>query len=133
MADTTTLKDKIRSTIYPNGKGAINAADHQALLLDMADGIGAMNDKLNAVATDTESNNVAIEDLQDNKADRGGYEPDLSVGVADHLAGHDKPTPSEFTFRKSGGGAILSGNARVQSAKGNSGGWNQKEDGGYVH
>lgn len=125
MIDTNDLKEKIRTTIFPNGRGAINAADHQALLLDMADGMGAMNDKLNAVATDTESNNVAIEDLQDNKADRGGYEPDLSVGVADHLAGHDEPTASEFTFRKSGGGAILSGNARVQSVKGNSVVWNQ--------
>lgn len=125
MIDTNDLKEKIRTTIFPNGRGAINAADHQALLLDMADGMGAMNDKLNGVATDTESNNVAIEDLQDNKADRGGYEPDLSVGVADHLAGHDEPTPSEFTFRKSGGGAILSGNARVQSVKGNSVVWNQ--------
>ena len=33
------LKDKIKSTIYPNGKGAINASDHQAMLLDMADGM----------------------------------------------------------------------------------------------
>ena len=125
MIDTNDLKEKIRTTIFPNGRGAINAADHQALLLDMADGIGAMNDKLNAVATDTESNNVAIEDLQENKVDHGSYAPDLSVGVADHLAGHDEPTPSEFTFRKSGGGAILSGNARVQSVKGNSVVWNQ--------
>lgn len=125
MIDTNDLKEKIRTTIFPNGRGAINAADHQALLLDMADGMGAMNDKLIEVATDTESNNVAIEDLQDNKVDRGGYEPDLSVGVADHLAGHDEPTPSEFTFRRSGGGAILSGNARVQSVKGNSVVWNQ--------
>ena len=129
MIDTNDLKEKIRTTIFPNGRGAINAADHQALLLDMADGIDAMKDKLNEVATDTKSNNVAIEDLQDNKADRGGYEPDLSVGVADHLAGHDEPTPSEFTFRKSGGGAILSGNARVQSVKGNSVVWNNLVEG----
>lgn len=46
MADTNTLKDKIRSTIYPNGKGAINAADHQALLLDMADGMAETDTKL---------------------------------------------------------------------------------------
>lgn len=125
MIDINDLKEKIRTTIFPNGRGAINAADHQALLLDMADGMGAMNDKLNEVATDTESNNVAIEDLQENKVDHGSYAPDLSVGVADHLAGHDEPTASEFTFRKSGGGAILSGNARVQSVKGNSVVWNQ--------
>ena len=44
MADIQTLKDKIRSTIYPNGKGAINATDHQALLLDMADGIAKLTE-----------------------------------------------------------------------------------------
>lgn len=37
--DTGKLKDKIKSTIYTNGRGAINAADHQALLLDIADAI----------------------------------------------------------------------------------------------
>lgn len=125
MADTTTLKDKIRSTIYPNGKGAINALEHQSMLLEMADVLIEANNNIEVLQTEQESNSVAIEDLQDNKADRGGYEPDLSVGVADHLAGHDEPTPSEFTFRKSGGGAILSGNARVQSVKGNSVVWNQ--------
>lgn len=133
MADTTTLKDKIRSTIYPNGKGAINALEHQSMLLEMADVLIEANNNIEVLQTEQESNSVAIEDLQDNKADRGGYEPDLSVGVADHLAGHDEPTPSEFTFRKSGGGAILSGNARVQSVKGNSVVWNQKADGGYVY
>lgn len=125
MADTTTLKDKIRSTIYPNGKGAINALDHQSMLLEMADVLIEANNNIEVLQTEQESNSVAIEDLQDNKADRGGYEPDLSVGVADHLAGHEDPTASEFTFRKSGGGAILSGNARVQSVKGNSVVWNQ--------
>ena len=132
MADTTTLKDKIRSTIYPNGKGAINALEHQSMLLEMADVLIEANNNIEVLQTEQESNSVAIEDLQDNKADRGGYEPDLSVGVADHLAGHDEPTASEFTFRRSGGGAILSGNARVQSVKGNSVVWNQKADGGYV-
>lgn len=39
MADIKKIKDKITSTIYPNGKGAINAADHQAMLLEMADNI----------------------------------------------------------------------------------------------
>lgn len=125
MADTTTLKDKIRSTIYPNGKGAINALEHQSMLLEMADVLIEANNNIEVLQTEQESNSVAIEDLQDNKVDRGGYEPDLSVGVADHLAGHDEPTASEFTFRKSGGGAILSGNARVQSVKGNSVVWNQ--------
>ena len=81
-----------------------------------------------------ETTNIFIEDLQNTKIDKENddYYPSMSVGVADHLAGHDEPTPSEFTFRKSGGGAILSGNARVQSVKGNSVVWNQKSDGGYV-
>lgn len=43
MADINKLKDQIKSTIYPNGKGAINASDHQALLLDMADGMAETN------------------------------------------------------------------------------------------
>lgn len=132
MADTTTLKDKIRSTIYPNGKGAINALEHQSMLLEMADVLIEANNNIEVLQTEQESNSVAIEDLQENKVDHGSYAPDLSVGVADHLAGHDEPIPSEFTFRKSGGGAILSGNARVQSVKGNSVVWNQKADGGYV-
>jgi hypothetical protein len=46
MADINKLKDKIRSTIYPNGKGAINASDHQAMLLDMADGMAETDTKL---------------------------------------------------------------------------------------
>lgn len=81
-----------------------------------------------------ETMDIFIEDLENTKIDKENddYYPSMSVGVADHLAGHDDPTPSEFTFRKSGGGAILSGNARVQSVKGNSVVWNQKSDGGYV-
>ncbi len=46
MADINKLKDQIKSTIYPNGKGAINASDHQALLLDMADGMAETDTKL---------------------------------------------------------------------------------------
>lgn len=46
MADINKLKDKIKSTIYPNGKGAINAADHQDMLLDMADGMAETDTKV---------------------------------------------------------------------------------------
>lgn len=46
MADINKLKDKIKSTIYPNGKGAINASDHQAMLLEMADGMADTDTKL---------------------------------------------------------------------------------------
>lgn len=80
-----------------------------------------------ALAELRETTDIFIEDLQDTKIDKEAddYYPQLSVGLADNLAGHDEPTPSEFTFRKSGGGAILSGNARVQSVKGTSVVWNQ--------
>ncbi len=80
-----------------------------------------------ALAELRETTDIFIEDLQNTKIDKESddYYPSMSVGVADHLAGHDAPTPSEFTFRKSGGGAILSGNARIESIKGNSVVWNQ--------
>lgn len=52
MADINKLKDKIKSTIYPNGKGAINASDHQAMLLDMADGMAETDTKLEEVSAE---------------------------------------------------------------------------------
>ena len=105
VAEVNKLKDKIRSTIYPNGAGAIKAADHQELLLDMAD-----------MFTDLDKSKIA------KNAD--DYYPQLSVGTADNLAGVDV-VDSNFTFRRSGGGAIADGVARVQSIKGNSIVWNQ--------
>lgn len=45
MADINKLKDRIKSTIYPNGKGAINAASHQALLLEMSDALIELSKK----------------------------------------------------------------------------------------
>lgn len=105
VAEVNKLKDKIRSTIYPNGAGAIKAADHQELLLEMAD-----------MFTDLDKSKIA------KNAD--DYYPQLSVGTADTLAGVDV-VDSNFTFRRSGGGAIADGVARVQSIKGNSIVWNQ--------
>lgn len=52
MADINKLKDKIKSTIYPNGKGAINASDHQAMLLDMADGMAETDTKLATLSSE---------------------------------------------------------------------------------
>ena len=49
MADIKKIKDKITSTIYPNGKGAINATDHQAMLLEMADGMADLSYGRNVV------------------------------------------------------------------------------------
>jgi hypothetical protein len=42
MADMTTIKGKIRDTIYPNGTGAITAEKHQSLLLDVVDNINEL-------------------------------------------------------------------------------------------
>lgn len=69
---------------------------------------------------------VAIKDLQDMKIDREAddYYPQLSVGLADNLAGVDV-VDSEINFRRSGGGAISDGVARIESIKGNSVVWNQ--------
>ena len=74
-----------------------------------------------------ESLEVIVEDLQNMKIDKQAddYYPQLSVGLADNLAGREDATPSEIGFRKSGGGAILDGNARIESIKGNSVVWNQ--------
>ena len=55
MADINKLKDKIKSTIYPNGKGAINASDHQAMLLDMADGMAETDTKLTELSAETDA------------------------------------------------------------------------------
>lgn len=71
-----------------------------------------------------------IEDLQNMKIDREAddYYPKLSVGLADNLAGVDV-VDSEINFRRSGGGAITDGVARIESIKGNSVVWNQLVNG----
>lgn len=60
MADINKLKDKIKSTIYPNGKGAINASDHQAMLLDMADGMAETDTKLATLSVELGTANTPI-------------------------------------------------------------------------
>lgn len=71
-------------------------------------------------------NEVLIEDLQNTKIDKEAddYYPQLSVGLADNLAGVDV-VDSEISFRRSGGGAISDGTARIEAIKGNSVVWNQ--------
>ena len=84
-------------------------------------------------ATDTIRGNKAkinehedrIEDIESTMVKKGSYEPSVSVGVADNLSGFDV-VASDFVFRRSGGGAISDGVARVESIKGNSVVWNQK-------
>ena len=60
MADINKLKDKIKSTIYPNGKGAINASDHQAMLLDMADGMAETDAKLTELSAEVSEVKVGL-------------------------------------------------------------------------
>ena len=69
---------------------------------------------------------VAVKDLQDMKIDRENddYYPKMAVGTADNLAGVDV-VDSEINFRRSGGGAITDGVARIETIKGNSVVWNQ--------
>lgn len=79
MADINKLKDKIKSTIYPNGKGAINASDHQAMLLDMADGMAETDTKLTelSVVKGNIKSEIATDDadeiiLETNEGDKVG-------------------------------------------------------------
>ena len=71
-------------------------------------------------------NDVLIADLQDMKIDKEAddYYPQLAVGLADNLSGVDV-VDSEVNFRRSGGGAISDGVARIEAIKGNSVVWNQ--------
>ena len=55
MADIKKIKDKIINTIYPNGKGAINATDHQAMLLEMADVMAETYTKLTELSAEIDS------------------------------------------------------------------------------
>lgn len=78
------------------------------------------------LSDEVESNGVLIEDLQNTKIDKEAddYYPQLAVGLADNLSGVDV-VDSEVNFRRSGGGAISDGVARIESIKGNSVVWNQ--------
>ena len=64
---------------------------------------------------------ILIEDLQNTKIEKENddYYPKMAVGTADNLAGVDE-VASEFSFRRSGGGAITDGVARITCIKGNS-------------
>lgn len=92
-----------------------------------------IKDKLAELSAETEVlkeaqqfTDVAVKDLQDMKIDRENddYYPKMAVGLADNLAGVDV-VDSEINFRRSGGGAISDGVARIETIKGNSVVWNQ--------
>lgn len=77
MIDITTLKDEIKNTIYPNGKGSINASEHQQLLLNMADAISEIKGGLDLA-------NETIDDLQSEIGDRV-TESELSAAIAEAI------------------------------------------------
>lgn len=79
------------------------------------------------IRTEVESQNQLIEDLQNTKIEKENddYYPKMAVGLADNLAGVDV-VDSEINFRRSGGGAITDGVARIEAIKGNSVVWNQR-------
>lgn len=79
-----------------------------------------------ALSERIKENEILIEDLQNTKIDKEAddYYPQLAVGLADNLAGVDV-VDSEVNFRRSGGGAISDGVARIEAIKGNSVVWNQ--------
>lgn len=81
--------------------------------------------ELSALQTQVDSHDILIEDLQDNKVDKGDYAPSLTAGFADNLVSGDVVVDSEFNARQSGGGAISDGVARMEVVKGNSVVWNQ--------
>ena len=78
MADINTLKDKITSTIYPNGRGAITAESHQALLLEMADTIGEV-EAAKADKTIEYGKNIVSADALKNSTDEKFYLPSSSL------------------------------------------------------
>ena len=95
MADMNTIKDRIIETIFPNGTGAITAESHQALLLEL------------------------VEVINESKADKQGKNPQMEVGFANNLVGRGESTPTQFTFRASGGKSIADGTATIKRIKGN--------------
>ena len=76
------------------------------------------------------NNEERIRELESEAVRGDDYQPNLSVGLADNLAGVDV-VDSEVNFRRSGGGAITDGVARIEAIKGNSVVWNQRYPTGW--
>lgn len=120
------LKTIIDANIKTNGKQQITGSVLNQVLHEIVDEIDPLYQQNGNLDDRVSDNEVMIEDLQNTKIDKEAddYYPQLSVGTADNLSGVDE-VDSEFSFRRSGGGAIADGVARVQSIKGNSVVWNQ--------
>ena len=135
MAEIINIKNEAGEVQYPvtkpecvideNGKSVLTLIQENGT--ELRQEIDELSTETETIRTEIESQNELIEDLQNTKIDKEAddYYPQLSVGVADNLAGVDE-VDSEFNFRRSGGGAISDGVARVQSIKGNSVVWNQR-------
>lgn len=108
-------------------------AQIDALLDKAGTAVQPTDPKFTELSEELANYGVLIEDLENMKIDKEAddYYPQLSVGTADNLAGVDE-VASEFSFRRSGGGAITDGVARVQRIKGNSVVWNNLTDGGSL-
>ena len=89
--------------------------------------IAEQDAKLTELSARIVENEVLIEDLQNTKIEKENddYYPKMAVGLADNLSGVDV-VDSEINFRRSGGGAITDGVARIEAIKGNSVVWNQR-------
>lgn len=130
MGRFDTTKATINANIKKNGNQEITGSILNSVMTEMVDATDAELTELSAdvsnLSDEVESNGLLIEDLQNMKIDREAddYYPKLAVGLADNLAGVDV-VDSEINFRRSGGGAISDGVARIESIKGNSVVWNQ--------
>lgn len=69
-----------------------------------------------------------FEENLNNKADKEGYYPSMSVGMADNLVGRGDMQEAYINFRSSAGidTNITDGAARIKKIKGNSVAWNQQ-------
>ena len=123
MGRFDTTKQTIDANIKTNGNQAITGQVLNSVMKDM---LSATDAELTELSARIVENEVLIEDLQNTKIEKENddYYPKMAVGLADNLAGVDV-VDSEINFRRSGGGAISDGVARIESIKGNSVVWNQ--------
>ena len=136
MADMKRIKGRIQEVIRPNGVGAITAAEHQSLLLEIVDDINTKKADLaeldELVSRDDlatingkrldKGGNITIEGGAGNFDAEGKY-PNL---VAGDLYGHGESVPAEFSFRATGGKSIKDGVAYIKELQGNAVVWNQQ-------
>lgn len=123
MANFESIKTTIDNNIISNGRQSITGSMLNQVLHEMVD---ETESAIEVLETAVESHDVEIEDLQENKVEKGSYEPTLSVGLSDNLVDRRDVVASEFTFRATGGGSINDGDAVVSGILGNSVVWNQK-------